>query len=117
MSMQPHRRMYDDPFSARSVDELQGGAHTESGLGLTEVQRISVSATLQNGSQSRAQSPLPSKEGRNSRKGSKDNEETKFTTLALRPHHLVCSSRVMYQSHPMLLVVFLVLSFLLFLNL
>lgn len=29
MSMQPHRRMYDDPFSARSLDELQSGAHRE----------------------------------------------------------------------------------------
>jgi len=29
--MQPHRRVYDDPFSAQSMDELQGGVHMERG--------------------------------------------------------------------------------------
>jgi hypothetical protein len=29
--MQPHRRMYDDPFSAQSMDELQSEARAERG--------------------------------------------------------------------------------------
>ena len=76
------------------------------GLGLIAVRHISLSATLQNGSGSRAPSPRPLKEERNSRKDSKDNEKTKFTTLFLRPHHLACSCMAMYQSHPMLSFVF-----------
>jgi len=31
MSTHPHRRMYDDPFSVQSVDELHGEAHTDRG--------------------------------------------------------------------------------------
>ena len=72
--------------------------HTErERLRLIEARHISVSATLWNGSQGNALSLRPSKEARNSRKVSKDNEKTKFTTLALCPHHLACYSRVMYR--------------------
>lgn len=46
-SVQPHRRVYDDPFSARSMDELQSEAHMERGSRIDQgptYQRVSESA-------------------------------------------------------------------------
>jgi hypothetical protein len=45
--VQPHRRMYDDPFNAQSTDELQSEARTERGARIDRgptYQRISDSA-------------------------------------------------------------------------
>lgn len=45
--MQPHRRMYDDPFSAQSMDELHREANTERGPRIDRgptYQRVSESA-------------------------------------------------------------------------
>ena len=60
--MQPHRRVYDDPFSTQSMDELQSGAHMERGARFDRgptYQRVSDSAERET-----KQSPIsPSFEG------------------------------------------------------
>lgn len=88
--------------SARKVWMSSMARRTQTeGLGLIVVRRTNVSVTLQNGSRDKALSPRPSKEERNSRKAS----ECHIHDPLLRPHHITCSSRIMYQSHTMLLAV------------
>jgi hypothetical protein len=89
---------------------MAGRTRTE-GLGLIVVRHTSVSVTLQKESRDRALSPRPSKEAQNLRKVSKYD----LHDVRLRPHHITCTSIVVYQSHTMLLAVLLTdnLSFLL----
>ena len=86
------------PSALRAWTSCRAGRTWKEGPGLIEVQHISVSATLQNGRQSRALSPRPSKEGQNSRKGSKGIEKYEIHDKCVTPTSPSCSSRVMYQS-------------------